>query len=1202
MLKRDFPPGRSAAVGTRKLLKSSYTYTNAKGPTPLIPVLVSIAGVLAGLLSLNYAPSAWFALAPFVLAIWISPTPLITGGLVTLLLLAAGALSIMGRLPSGLQESFAIGTGMALSWVSTLVLRAKNRHPTQSIHGIRNIIESSLSGMLLLDDKGVVLLINSRMRELLGLEETNKSRKPETTFVTELLDCKPLMKFLATDENESDFEQQPLPVRSATGAKVRAINLSARRFEDGKQRYTVITAAASERQMQRQQAARRKIKELHHTLDLSDQLLLHINKDGTIGWANERACQLLDKALSKSNSNKRLTDVLQASGVPGFEEAREQTGVNERGESNLITLNSRKPNHTNPEAIADKNYPLRGRLKALPAGNEKLLLAANDISAEVMLEESLRRQEALHQQLMQSSPIALIILDGTSSKVIEVNSTVKEQLGYRVNQLAGKHILECGLFSNAFEAKRVADSLLDASEIVEGEASLVTAEKSTIRVEYSLRRGEAYGRPLAFLYTRDITTKHLAEVALRESEAKFSQIFSESPDGIAILEFQSLEIMDVNNRFLESAGYRAQELLGKPIINLLATKDDLTIAADRVNNKGRADNLEIDLLHKDGQSLPSLISISTVEISGKTALLCVAKDVRRQRETEMKLRRSEQRFRSTFENAPLGMMLADTTGRIFQANRFTADLLAYEEKHLPGLHLSRLVPTKDRPRLLEVLEQLLAGDISQSHSERKLIAQNGVEIWVNLHAVLQKAEDGGPLYFIIQMADITEMKRSQERMERLAFYDTLTDLANRRLFNDRLQQAIVRTQRSRKSAALFYLDLDQFKRVNDTLGHDAGDALLKHVSLRLQKCVRKEDTVARPGGDEFTIILCDINSISDASRVAEKILKELRKPIAISGQQLVVTTSIGITMMPQDSNDAQTLMRNADMAMYKAKERGRNNYQFFLEDMNRTARNRLQIETELREALKREEFELYFQPKVRLTDKRFTGVECLIRWQHPTRGLLGPNEFIEIAEETGVIVDMGSWVIEQACAAARLLRTEYSEAFQVALNISPRQFRDPNLITTIRRCLREAGLPPEALEIEITETMLMQDIEAATQTVQRLHDIGTSLAIDDFGTGYSSLNYLKKFPIDTVKVDRSFVMDIPQSEDDMAITSAVIAMAHKLKMSVVAEGVETDAQREFLLNHDCEYAQGYLFGKPMPLQMMRSLLARGDAPAAANER
>jgi len=1149
-------------------------------------------GIAAGVLTLLYAPSAWFSLAPFVLAIWVSPAPLLAAGFVTLILMAAGALSIMGRLPQGLQESFAIGTGMALSWISSLVLRAKNRHPTESLHGMRNIVESSLTGMMLLDATGVVLHANMRMRNLLAAPNVESSG---ATYLTELLDSKHLLEFLASNEIASDFDQRSLPVKTLGNNKTRLLNISANRFQDGKYTYVVVTAAASERQMQRQQSARRKIHELGSMLNLTDQMLLRVGDDGSISWANSAAKKLLDDTLAFPKPGVRLTDVLHASGVPGFAEAREQVSTSESGESSVLTLSSKGAKDST------SNLALRGRLRSLP-GQRNMLLAASDTRAENTLLESLRRQEALHYQLMQSSPIALMILDGLSSKIIEVNSTVHEQLGYSAAQLAGKHLLDCGLFKNAFEASRIAASLKEGTEIIEGEASLTTQSNTTIRAEYSLRRGEAYGRPMAFLYTRDITKKHIAEVALRESEAKFSQIFAESPVGIAILDFDTLEVLEVNNQFLETAGYEDHEVKGNTIAALMAKETDIGSVAKLVNNAGRATNIEIDLLDKNKKVIPSLVSISTVELDGSTALLCIAKDIRAQHEAETKLRRSEQRFRGTFENAPLGMLLADTTGRIFEANRFTADLLAYDEKLLPGMHLSRLLPVKDRSRLLDILEQLLSGEISNSHSERRLVAQNGVEIWVNLHVVLQTSEDESPLYFIIQMADITEMKRGQERMERLAFYDTLTDLANRRLFNDRLQQAIARTQRSRKSAALLYLDLDQFKRVNDTLGHDAGDALLKHVSLRLQKCVRKEDTVARPGGDEFTIILSDINSISDASHVAEKILSELRKPIAIAGQQLVVTTSIGITMMPQDSNDAQTLMRNADMAMYKAKERGRNNYQFFLEDMNRTAKNRLQIETELREALKRDEFDLFYQPKVRLSDKRFTGVECLIRWRHPTRGLLGPDEFIAIAEETGVIVEIGSWVIEQACVAARLLRAEHNSTFQVALNISPRQFRDPNLITTIRRCLREASLPPEAIEIEITETMLMQDIEAATQTVQRLHDIGTSLAIDDFGTGYSSLNYLKRFPIDTVKVDRSFVTDIPQSDDDMAITSAVIAMAHRLKMSVVAEGVETEAQRDFLIQHNCEYAQGYLFGKPMPLKEFRSLLASENVRALHTQR
>jgi EAL domain-containing protein (putative c-di-GMP-specific phosphodiesterase class I) len=366
--------------------------------------------------------------------------------------------------------------------------------------------------------------------------------------------------------------------------------------------------------------------------------------------------------------------------------------------------------------------------------------------------------------------------------------------------------------------------------------------------------------------------------------------------------------------------------------------------------------------------------------------------------------------------------------------------------------------------------------------------------------------------------------------------------------------------------------------------------LLQEIATRLTGCVRQEDTVARLGGDEFTVLLFRITSPSDASLVADKLLKRLRQPLNISGHQLVITTSIGITIAPQDGTDPNSLMKNADLAMYRAKEHGRNIYQFYSEEMNTNAIKRLRTEYELRRALERNEFELYYQPKVCLTTQQVVGVECLIRWHHPERGLLSPFEFIEVAEETGAIVDMGNWIIQEACRTGRTLCEQAGRNVQIAVNISPRQFKDHNLVSTIRRNLRETGLEPATLEIEITETMLMADVEAANQTVHKLHELGVRLAIDDFGTGYSSLNYLKKFPINTVKVDRSFVMDIPDSEDDMAITSAVIAMAHRLNMEVVAEGVETRDQLEFLTSHHCEYAQGFLFSKPLPLSSIRHMI------------
>lgn len=474
-----------------------------------------------------------------------------------------------------------------------------------------------------------------------------------------------------------------------------------------------------------------------------------------------------------------------------------------------------------------------------------------------------------------------------------------------------------------------------------------------------------------------------------------------------------------------------------------------------------------------------------------------------------------------------------------------------------------------------------------------MLCHNGLEIWTNYHVVLQRNEHGDPLYFIVQVADITDMKRSQERMERMAFYDTLTDLANRRLFSDRLEQAVEHATRARGFAAMLYLDLDQFKRVNDTLGHEAGDQLLREVARRLAGCVRKEDTVARPGGDEFTILLYDIAAPSDAGRVAEKILERLRVPVTLSGHQLVVTTSIGITIIPADSTQPNVLTKNADLAMYRAKERGRNTYQYYSEDMNTQALERLQIEAELRHALANDELELFFQPKVRLTDQKIVGAECLIRWNHPSRGLLTPDQFIAIAEETGVIVEIGNWVVKRACETASRFARDNPDPPRVAINISPRQFRDPHLATTIRRCMRESGIAAAQLELEITETMLMEDTEGAAVTVNRLHELGLKIAIDDFGTGYSSLSYLKRFPIDTIKIDRSFIMDIPENEDDVALTSAVIAMAHQLKLEVVAEGVESAEQLGFLTENRCEFAQGYYFSRPVPLEEAERLLDPG---------
>ncbi len=790
------------------------------------------------------------------------------------------------------------------------------------------------------------------------------------------------------------------------------------------------------------------------------------------------------------------------------------------------------------------------------------------------------------------SPDAIVIVRNEDATIVDFNEGFTQLLGYTREQAVGRTAPDLGIWPDLQGRDALLEQFQRERRVNDMETNLRSADGTLVPVELSLRYMELEGELCVLCIGRDISKRVQAESAARSSEEKFTEVFNQSPDGIVILRASDLTIRDVNPAFFTGSGYAREELVGQPATAFTPTTDPRTLSDTfaTLSREGRIANREVVFHTREGREIPALVSAAVTEIDGESCFLCIVKDVSELRNAQEQLRRSEERFRGAFENAPIGILLLDNHGHIFQANRFATELLNYPDQALNGTHISRLVPGDERAELKEQLERLIRGREATFRAERRMLCADGLEIWTNCHVVVQRDGDGEPLYCIMQIADITEMKTSQRRMERLAFYDTLTELANRRLFNDRLQQAVERCRRHRERAALLYLDLDQFKRVNDTLGHESGDALLREVANRLVRCVRKEDTVGRPGGDEFTILLYDIEAPEHAGQVAEKILRALQQPITILGHQLIVTTSIGITVIPDDGVEPNALLKNADLAMYRAKEQGRNNYQFYSEELNTNAVRRLRTEYELRRALERNEFELHFQPMVSLADQSVVGVECLLRWNHPERGMVPPDEFIGIAEETGAIVEIGNWVIEEACAAGQLMVEQRGAPLSIAVNISPRQFRDPNLVDTIRDSLRRAHLDPAYLELEITETMLMEDVEAAATIVERLHQLGIRLAIDDFGTGYSSLNYLKKFPISTVKVDRSFVADIPESSDDMEITAAVIAMAHRLRMQVVAEGVETQAQLEFLTEQKCDFAQGWLFSRALPLEAMRRIL------------
>jgi diguanylate cyclase (GGDEF)-like protein len=470
---------------------------------------------------------------------------------------------------------------------------------------------------------------------------------------------------------------------------------------------------------------------------------------------------------------------------------------------------------------------------------------------------------------------------------------------------------------------------------------------------------------------------------------------------------------------------------------------------------------------------------------------------------------------------------------------------------------------------------------------------------VRLHAAFRELTDKLRASRDRLQAEIEKEKASAQRIQHIAYHDALTGLPNRALFSKLLERALKEGKRYDRRLAVMFVDLDRFKNINDTLGHEAGDALLGEVATRLRAALRASDTVARLGGDEFVILVPEIDDEAGLTAIAEKLLAAIARPLACAGQEFRVTASVGIAVYPADGLDEPTLMKHADIAMYQAKEDGKNTFAFYADDLNHHSLERLAFESNLRRALEHEQLELHYQPKVDSRSSRMTGVEALLRWRHPDLGLVAPARFIPIAEETGLIVPIGRWVLRTACAQQVAWRRQGLPDLRMAVNLSARQFADDNLLRDVESIVRETGIAPGALEIEITESVLMMDIPKALAVLKAFKALGIRLSVDDFGTGYSSLANLKRFPVDTIKVDRSFVRELPANGEDRAIADAIIAMGRTLGMCIVAEGVETGAQADFLRDHGCDEIQGFFYSRPVPATDIQRLLA--DHPSAVLE-
>ncbi len=518
--------------------------------------------------------------------------------------------------------------------------------------------------------------------------------------------------------------------------------------------------------------------------------------------------------------------------------------------------------------------------------------------------------------------------------------------------------------------------------------------------------------------------------------------------------------------------------------------------------------------------------------------------------------------------------------------------LGYTLEELRGMPVLDLKPEITRDEFLSYIEPLRNGEQDQVYFETTYRRKDGSSYPVEVRIQFSPGED--PPVYVAIILDVTEQKKTEDRLHYLAYYDSLTGLPNRHLFFNRLEQAMKEADRDERLVAVLFVDLDQFKNINDSLGHDVGDIMLKEASDRLSKCLRASDTLARWGGDEFNLVLRDLKNIHDVTVVAEKIVESISKPYYINMKRLFITASIGITLYPVNESNVEDLVKKADAAMYYAKESGGNNYQFFDHQMTAQLEERLELESEMRHALERDEFILLYQPQVGVDSGIVAGMEALIRWQHPKKGLITPDRFISIAEETDLIIPIGEWVLREACKQNKILQDSGFRPIQVSVNVSARQLRESNLVQKIDQILKETGHDPALLNLEITESMLMRDVDAVIQMLNDLSALGVTISVDDFGTGYSSLAYLKRFPISTLKIDYSFIRDIPVNKDDVSITIAIINMANGLGIRTVAEGVEMEAQLDFLKLHNCDLVQGYYFCRPVNINEMVHLLIRDE--------
>ncbi|MBV4502395.1 bifunctional diguanylate cyclase/phosphodiesterase [Pseudomonas shirazensis] len=801
-----------------------------------------------------------------------------------------------------------------------------------------------------------------------------------------------------------------------------------------------------------------------------------------------------------------------------------------------------------------------------------------DISETKRTEHALRLSEQKFASVFQQCPDILLIARHSDGCLLEVNEAFEEQIGLGPNQVIGRTATELGLWGVSGSGPSVLERLhLGGIRNLE-----MSFRRSNGELFTGLTSAETFdldGTRALVVAVRDISQLKETQQRLQISEEKFAKAFHASPDGLLLSRQSDGLLLEVNEGFCRLTGYNLDPRIDQTSLDLGIWVDlnERKLLLSKLKKDGFVRDFSCHIRRSDGQIRLCELSARPLPIAGADCMLTIARDI-----TERHLMQEKLQLAATvFENTAEGVLITDTDQRISAVNRAFSEITGYSEIEALG-QTPRLLASgqHDSAFYVAMWHQLTAEGHWQGEIFNKRKNSELYPSWLTISAVRNSERE--ITHFVAVFADISSLKHAQAKLDYQAHHDPLTGLPNRALFENRLHAALQCSQVSNRQGAVLFLDLDRFKHINDSLGHPVGDLLLKGIAQRLKEQVRDVDTVARLGGDEFIILLPGLHKPSDASAIANKLLACFSAPFQAGEHEFFTSASIGISLYPQDGSDVASLIRNADAAMYRSKAKGRNRVEAYTRDLTAQASVRVALENELRRAIERNELSLCYQPKLSLKTQNLVGAEALIRWNHPTFGDVSPEHFIHLAEENGTILQLGDWVLEQACRQMHQWQKRYQPFGPLSINLAGAQMRQPHLAKRIEQLLKTYQLKAGDLQLEITENFIMSQAEEALSVLHQLKQLGVQLAIDDFGTGYSSLSYLKRLPLDILKIDQSFIRGLPDDPHDAAITRAIIALGRSMQLTIIAEGVENQAQQHFLAAEGCEQIQGYIVSLPLP--------------------